>query len=192
METTQSNLKRHNLSEEELQSELGRIKKQCFIAARELWLRENDIAIEELYTDYAIKFLDNPIKKSLSTKVYKYHVINKKFKQKKETISFSEVEAYYLDNHLEAKNNQYTDLIIDGIKKILEEDEYEKCLLYYNSLFKTTWQRNWWRGKDKERQALWKFARSRVDKIKKHLEKNSFLKSYLLKNLELANNYDFI
>lgn len=192
METTQRTLKRHNLSEEEIQSELGRIKKQCFIAARELWLRENDIAIEELYTDYAIKFLDNPIKKSLSTKVYKYHLINKKFKQKKETISFSEVEEYFFDDRIEAKNNQYINLIIGEIKKILSDDEYEKSLSYYASLFQTTWQRNWWKGKNKERQALWRFARSNVEKIKQHFEKNSFLKLYLLNTLELANNYDFI
>lgn len=181
-----------HLSDREIESELGRIKNQCFIAARELWLRDNDIAIEDLYTDYAIEFIENPVKKRRSIEVFKYHLINKKFKQKKKTISFSEVENYFFEDRIEAKNNKYIDLIIKEIKKILSDEEYEKCLSYFDSLFKTTWQRNWWKGKDKERQALWSFSRLRVRKIKKHLEANNTLKSYLLKNLELANNYDFI
>lgn len=194
METTQKPLKRHNLSDEEIESELGRIKNQCLIAARELWIAYNDLAVEDLYTDYAIKFLENPVKKKLSIQVYKFHLIKKKFRQEKETISFSEVEEYFFDDRIEAKNNQYIKLIIEEIKKIISDDKYEKMLWYYSTLWKTRGQKHkdWPRGRDPERNKLRDCAKVEKKKLLKKIEINPELQLFFSKNLELANNYDFI
>lgn len=176
-----------------LEFEINYVRKMCYIAAHRLWLSDDSLAIEEVYTKFVCQILDWKREKT-SIKSLTFELINSI--TRKPSCYFWDLPEYYepvAEDAPEARNNPYTLAICKKLRSLRWEENYEKALHYYSTVRKN-WGNNqythYWRDREKERKEA--VIRSRTTKLKLKLQKNESLRRFFEKNLELANNYSFI
>lgn len=180
------------ISEEEILDELDYIKSMTILAWESLGLSRDSIVIEEVYTNVVMKVLNEKRRIKSSFQVLKWKMLN--IICRKWTKYFSEIWEQYDPEFSEkyGSNNIFIENIIDELKtKCYSQEQMEDALYYYNTLWSEERQSAWsWRNM--ERRKLSVRVRDKVKNTRIKLSKDTVFYNYLLRNLELANNYDFI
>lgn len=173
-----------------LEFEIDYVRRMCYIAGHKLWLDDDSLAIEEAYTTFILQILDWQREKT-SIKTIMFEILHNI--TRKPSCYFWDLPDYYepaTEDTPEAENNPYTLAICEKLKSLRWEENYEKALNYYRTVWRTWGKNKWWRDLERERE--WAVIRSRKTKLKNKLQKNSELREFFETNLKLANNYDFI
>ena len=173
-----------------LEFEIDYVRRMCYIAGHKLWLDDDSLAIEEAYTTFILQILDWQREKT-SIKTIMFEILHNI--TRKPSCYFWDLPDYYepaTENTPEVENNPYTLAICEKLKSLRWEENYEKALNYYRTVWRTWGKNKWWRDLERERE--WAVIRSRKTKLKNKLQKNAELREFFETNLKLANNYDFI
>lgn len=173
-----------------LEFEIDYVRRMCYIAGHKLWLDDNSLAIEEAYTTFILQILDWQREKT-SIKTIMFEILHNM--TRKPSCYFWDLPDYYepaTEDTPKAGNNPYTLAMCEKLKSLRWEENYEKALNYYRTVWRTWGKNKWWRDLERERE--WAVIRSRKTKLKNKLQKNSELREFFETNLKLANNYNFI
>lgn len=173
-----------------LEFEVDYVRRMCYIAGHKLWLDDDSLAIEEAYTTFILQILDWQREKT-SIKTIMFEILHNM--TRKPSCYFWDLPDYYepaSEDTPKAGNNPYTLAMCEKLKSLRWEENYEKALNYYRTVWRTWGKNKWWRDLERERE--WAVIRSRKTKLKNKLQKNSELREFFETNLKLANNYNFI
>lgn len=173
-----------------LEFEVDYVRRMCYIAGHKLWLDDDSLAIEEAYTTFILQILDWQREKT-SIKTIMFEILHNM--TRKPSCYFWDLPDYYepaTEDTPKAGNNPYTLAMCEKLKSLRWEENYEKALNYYRTVWRTWGKNKWWRDLERERE--WAVIRSRKTKLKNKLQKNSELREFFETNLKLANNYNFI
>lgn len=171
--------------------ELEYLRRMCYNAEYQLWLPRDTIAMEEAYTKFALKIMNWKIS-NLSIKNLAFEIINNI--ERKPMLHFYDLPDYYdpeCYDEPERENNCYILTIIEKLKEIRWEEIYEKALWYYRNLGNEQWC-NLGKWRNREREKMWMQVSGYKRRLLQKLKKDPELNEFFSRNLELANNYDFI
>lgn len=146
-----------------LEFEIDYVRRMCYIAGHKLWLDDDSLAIEEAYTTFILQILDWQREKT-SIKTIMFEILHNI--TRKPSCYFWDLPDYYeptTEDTPEAENNPYTLAICEKLKSLRWEENYEKALNYYRTVWRTWGKNKWWRDLERERE--WAVIRSRKTKL---------------------------
>ena len=160
METTQISGQKN--SDWEIANQLKIIRWQLVIAAREIWINPNDIALEAVYTKLLLDWYWQPWKKT-SIKLLMKKILS-------ETQTFTDLESF--------ADTSTEDIEVDGsviskaanLKKLIWSEWYDRLIKFYWT--HRQYKSPDWSGRDYHRFREWIMCTRKKWRIRKMIEKS--------------------